>query len=383
MPFTVSAPGKVILFGEHAVVYGVPAIAGAVSLRTYCGVDNYESNDQVELDFPDVDLRFSIRVSEIPFNLAKEESSKDNSLNETLFEALTSTLDNWKLDSFSYKAALAFLYIYACIGPGAQGGYRFTVRSGLPIGAGLGSSAGFSVCLATAIMHIADRPLKKEELLHWSFMGECCIHGKPSGIDNAVAVYGGAVHFSRVQGKPASLVPYSNIPSTGLLLVDTHVPRMTSELVNHVSNIKKRWPRLFDSLMDTMKAVTLEADELLAHPLPVEDLTLKLGELASINHGMLVGLGVSHPALEEVRHATAELGLGNTKLTGAGGGGCAITLLHDDSVSIDALQSRLKGFNVIKTAVGGPGVGVCEVHSIPKSLEEFKALPWTYPFNKE
>lgn len=383
MPFAVSAPGKVILFGEHAVVYGVPAIAGAIDLRTFCAVDNCSPSDQVQLDFPDVNLQFTIHLADLPFDTEHVTSSYKPIFDEDRFQRLNSILKKWNLDSFSHKAALAFLYLYVHIGPRSKGGFRFVVRSGLPIGAGLGSSAGFSVCLAAAIMHTADNPLKVDEVLNWSFMGECCIHGKPSGIDNAVAVYGGAVYFRRGLESPADLIPYANLPSTGLLLVNTHIPRMTSELVDHVSNIKKRWPRLFHSLMNAMSAVTLEADELLKNHDSVKDLGQKLGELASINHGMLVGLGVSHPALEEVRHATADLGLGNTKLTGAGGGGCAITLLNSDEASTTDLQSRLEGFTVIKTSVGGPGVGTCVVDSIPQSVEEFKNLKWAHPFQAE
>lgn len=111
-----------------------------------------------------------------------------------------------------------------------------------------------------------------------------------------------------------------------------------------------------------MEAIAREAYNLMLRPFFDEDSKARLMELMRINHGLLVSLGVSHPNLERIKLYCDELKMGETKLTGAGGGGCAITLLKDDvdAETYEKLFAKFEqnGFETFRTTLGGKGVGL-------------------------
>lgn len=389
MVFTASAPGKIILFGEHAVVYGVPAIATSVALRTYVTVDRGDA--PVELRLPDLDLDVDISAEDLAAMPLYTPPAGDvpSTLDGAVHSGARALADKLLPGAGALRTAsvLAFLYLYATIyRPVSQAPVRFTVRSALPLGAGLGSSASLSVALAAALLRAsgtvtADTPAA--DVVHLatahSFLGECCIHGNPSGIDNLVAARGGAVYYQRRADGAAPLVrSYARVPEIRLLLTDTAVSRSTAELVARVRGVRERWPALFDALLAAFTQLVRDADALLAaadDPQLVE----KLAELAELNHGFLGTLAVSHPSLERVVAASKAANVGRTKLTGAGGGGCAITLLNDSATEAQCAAFRdLLGpeYRVFSTGVGGPGVAFAE--STAGSVEELQKLAWTY-----
>lgn len=155
-------------------------------------------------------------------------------------------------------------------------------------------------------------------------------------------------------------------PELPLLLVNTKQPRRTADEVAKVRNLLVNHEEITNLMLDTIDRITTEAHEIISHPdfspaAGSPSLT-RLGELIRINHGLLVSLGVSHPKLERIRELIDYSGIGWTKLTGAGGGGCSITLLKPN-VKEDALkelEDRLdaEGFEKYETTLGGPGVGV-------------------------
>ncbi|KAK9371194.1 ribosomal protein S5 domain 2-type protein [Lipomyces kononenkoae] len=386
-PFLVSAPGKVILFGEHAAVYGKPAIAAALSLRTFLLTSNNaaEFSDVVTLEFPDVELQYSWKIDSLPWNAVPKRSidtvRPPSELNNGLMEAIGQDLVA-DLSPLQRSAAVAFLYLYLCLCSPDMPGMTFSVRSTLPIGAGLGSSASVSVCLAAALCLLSGEvspPEKKEdsdsdfnaadyasiELIDaWAFLGERCIHGTPSGIDNAVASHGGAVMFQRMsKGNPNVRETMRNFPPLKLILIDSRQPRRTAVQVAYVAMLLQKHPLVTEPILDGIHALTSEAYKLLQMPKEKCDDAWEeqLRELVRVNHGLLVALGVSHPKLEAIKMATDELEIGETKLTGAGGGGCAITLVKKDveESRIFELKQRLEGhgFAVYETSLGGFGAG--------------------------
>ncbi|KAA8916506.1 hypothetical protein TRICI_001369 [Trichomonascus ciferrii] len=356
--YVVSAPGKVILFGEHSVVYGQPAIAAAVSLRTYLLVTEPRVEGYVTLDLPDTGMSKSWRISELPFvadgDVAREAGRLDHGLVERL-EPLLSDLEN----TYQHSASLAFLYLYCSMCTAHTPAHTYGARSVLPIGAGLGSSASYTVCVAGALLKaagLAGRADAADLINSWSFMGETCVHGNPSGIDNAVATRGGAVYFQREPKVAASFA----FPPLKLILTNTAIPRRTSDLVAGVGKLKDRLPAISQPLLDAMGEVAKEAYEILKTD--NDDVGQRLGELARINHGLLVALGVSHPVLEQVKCAADAVALGHTKLTGAGGGGCAITIVDDESKLTDELLASFskavpEPCEVFETVLGAQGVG--------------------------
>lgn len=356
--YVVSAPGKVILFGEHSVVYGQPAIAAAVSLRTYLLVTEPRVDGYVTLDLPDTKMSKSWKISELPFvdngDVGRVSGELDHKLVERL-EPLLSDLEN----TYQHSASLAFLYLYCSICTATTPAHTYGARSVLPIGAGLGSSASYTVCITGALLKASgqDAGSNVADLINsWSFMGETCVHGNPSGIDNAVATRGGAVYFQR---EPKVVKPL-DFPPLKLILTNTAIPRRTSDLVAGVGKLKDRLPAISGPLLNAMGEVAKEAYEVLKTDDRVE-VSHRLSELARINHGLLVAIGVSHPALEQVKSAADEVGLGQTKLTGAGGGGCAITIVNESKFTEERLTNFTKAVpepcEVFETVLGAEGVG--------------------------
>jgi mevalonate kinase len=424
-PFIVSAPGKTIVYGEHAVVHGKAAIAAAVSLRSYLLCTTLtKSKRTVTLKFTDIGLDHTWNIHDLPWAAFHHPSRKRKyydmvtSLDKELVEAMQPHIATVSPDADPHSrkiqqgAASCFLYLFLSLGAESSPGCVYALRSTLPIGQGLGSSASVSVCISTALLlqsralsgpHPDQQSKEAEEQLErinrWAFVGELVIHGNPSGIDNTVAANGHAALFQRKDySKPPSVNILREFPELPLLLIDTRQPKSTAAEVAKVGALKKKHPKVVEGILDSIDSIVRsvyeviektdfdtaseEKDEAIAH----------LGELMSVNHGLLTSLGVSHPRLERLRYLVDQAGVGWTKLTGAGGGGCAITLLkpqcrraHSQSdglngeagtespppspspeakSSLPAALSKLEhqleeeGFDEYATTLGGDGVGV-------------------------
>ncbi|KAL9630958.1 MAG: hypothetical protein Q9164_006151 [Protoblastenia rupestris] len=390
--FITSAPGKVIVYGEHAVVHGKAAIAAAISLRSYMLVTTLSKSQRIiSLQFPDIKLNHTWKIDELPWSVFANPSNKKayydlvTALDPDLVEALQPHLSTVSPNLSGEKkkihqaAASAFLYLFLSLGSQAFPGCIYTLRSTLPIGAGLGSSASISVCISSALLlqiralsgpH-PDQPLEEaetqvERINRWAFVGEMCIHGNPSGVDNTVAANGKAVLFKREDyTKPPKVLPLRNFPELPLLLVNTRQPRSTATEVAKVGALKTALPSVTDLILSAIDRVTESAFALVTSPNfshADTKTTQTLGSLMNINHGLLVSLGVSHPRLERIRELVDLVGIGYTKLTGAGGGGSTITLLKPDIQpgELNDLERKLdaEGFERFETTLGGDGVGV-------------------------
>lgn len=385
MSFYVSAPGKVILFGEHSAVYGKPAIAAALSLRAYLLVVPSQNPDEIVLEFPDIKLKHRWNLNSIPWGLLAEHlpvlEGKPAATDELVPEVLDQLADLLAdtESNLHYTACRCFLYLYVNLcGPNVKG-HHFCIRLTLPIGAGLGSSASTAVCLSSALAKLGNHILGASLKLHdvtprkdtpdaqfidaWSLMGEKCFHGNPLGIDNAVATHGGAVLYQRMKGpgNPSMRTSVRNFAALRLLLTNTKVPRLTAELVGGVAQINNKFPKLCGAILDAMEHLANDAYQLMLQP---EMDKQELASLVNINHGLLVALGVSHPSLEKIKIIADSHKIGATKLTGAGGGGCAITLLNEnaDAEKLQEVEKEFvaNGFETFTTMLGGKGVGMLE-----------------------
>lgn len=346
------------------------------------------------LEFPDIGFTHKWKLSDLPWDTAEKYHMDKPQPTDELVPEIVSELANALVDisnSVHYAAAYSFLYLYVCMLKRSSQGYRFTVRSTLPIGCGLGSSASISVCLAAALSllgnHVQCASLKATDankdnddsmfIDSWAFMGEKCIQGNPSGVDNAVATHGGAVMFQRTLGSaPSVRTTMRSFPPLRLLLTNTKVPRSSAKMVGNVGRLNQEYPKTTTSILDAIDSLTREGYNIMIKPFFNDSAKSRLSELFEINHGLLVALGVSHPALERVRILTDELKIGKTKLTGAGGGGCAITLVNDDAEE-GVIQELIKkyqslGFETYETTLGGKGVGYIEVSdSFPYTAQDF------------
>ncbi|KAI5955489.1 ERG12 [Candida theae] len=387
-PFIVSAPGKVIIFGEHSAVYGKPAIAAALSLRCFLLVTPSTDSNVIRLQFPDIELDHSWDKSSIKWDKIRQclKFDKNGSpippseLVPEIVDDLSDMLGGFESNNVHHLACFCFLYLYVCLCNSESPGMTFVVRSTLPIGAGLGSSASTSVCLSAALsrlggwikdprVHEGDTTPKQdipdlEFIDTWSLIGEKCFHGNPSGIDNAVATHGGAVMFQRSSepGKPSTRTNIRTLPPVKLLLTNTKVPKSTAKLVGGVGILAAKYNSIITPILESMGNLVQEAYRVMTHPNFGSEETAILRELVNINHGLLVGLGVSHPSLETVKLIGDEMKIGATKLTGAGGGGCAITLVNEDTqesvIGQAILEYERQGFESFETSLGGKGVGM-------------------------
>uniref|UniRef100_A0A4W6GAX1 mevalonate kinase n=1 Tax=Lates calcarifer TaxID=8187 RepID=A0A4W6GAX1_LATCA len=354
----VSAPGKAILHGEHAVVHGKVALAVSLNLRTYLQL-KATTTGKVCINLPNIDtfLCWSLCCVLLLITARREEVKLlDSELVRRLREFVGVT--NGNLDTGN-MATLAFLYIYLSLfGSGELPSLTVSVWSELPTGAGLGSSAAYSVCLAAALLcasgaihtplkeldHTARWCQEELELINsWAFQGEMIIHGNPSGVDNAVG---------------------------------TWVPRSTKVLVARVKDKINKFPSIMTPVLDSVDAISCTCEKVLSEmtcePITGEHYNI-LEELIDINQHHLNVMGVGHPALDTLCQVTLTRGL-HSKLTGAGGGGCGITLLRPETDAF-VVQSTVQdlrdcGFDCWETSIGGPGVQQHSPSSIKKEVLE-------------
>lgn len=387
----VSSPGKVILFGEHAVVHGVTALAASVSLRCYCLLEpRYDG--RLSLALPDLNIEHSWALDELPWDALPASVQAgdapidlDAKLLRRIVHAVEATQGGLTESDRSHASCIAFLYLYmVVVGEITQkaGGQSFTLRSLLPIGAGLGSSAAYSSSLAAALLHSQQKISLPQDskaisaataqiINRYSFLSEKVIHGNPSGVDNSVSVFGGCLAFTRPKA-PRNALKANDLKLLGnglgekrLLLTDTGVGRDTKSLVASVGKQLELEPERVDGILDEIQAIVDEATKLLSSG--GDEKTL--GKLISRNHELLVQLGVSHSSLETIRTTLSPLVVDSTefaldtKLTGAGGGGCAVTLLpssaNASAVQEEAVKTLTKlGMQCYPTTIGGAGVSL-------------------------
>lgn len=351
-PFLTSAPAKVILFGEHSAVYGKHAIAASIhSLRTYLYVTSTADN-AITLNFPDIKLYHTWESSSLSKIPSPSASIKiDDTIDQQVAEQIQNLIRESNIvDPLHTNAAFCFLYLYKCLIPNTSS-LKFTMVSTSPIGAGLGSSAAVSVALSYAMLQLANQQTNKKLINKWAFVGEKCIHGNPSGVDNLVSTHGGAILYKK--GTEAKLLDLSNNPLE-ILLTYTKVPRSTKTLVSNVRQLYEIYPDIITPVLDSMDSIACKASHILTQNEPDFQ---PIASLVDINQGLLQSLGVSHEAIAKICLLSEQLHIGPTKLTGAGGGGCTLTLIQD-STNLQKFKETLTntyGFDTIETQLGGDG----------------------------
>ncbi|XP_001929219.1 mevalonate kinase isoform X1 [Sus scrofa] len=380
----VSAPGKVILHGEHSVVHGKVALAVALNLRTFLRLQPHNSG-KVSLRLPNIGIQQTWDVARLQLlDTSFLEQGDLTEQVEKLKEVAGFSKDSTNHDCLAVPAFL-YLYLTICRSQRTLPSLDIAVWSELPTGAGLGSSAAYSVCLAAALLTACEEipnPLKDGEatgrwteenlelINKWAFQGERVIHGNPSGVDNAVSTWGGALRYQ--QGK---ISPLKRLPTLEILLVNTKVPRSTKALVASVRNRMLKFPEIIAPLLASMDAISLECERVLGEmaAAPALEHYLVLEELIDMNQHHLNALGVGHASLDQLCQVTTAHGL-HSKLTGAGGGGCGITLLRPDleRPEVEDTKQALTscGFDCWETSIGAPGVFVHMAASLDASVQQ-------------
>jgi len=265
--------GKLILAGEHAVVYGHPALAVAVDR----GVE--------------VELR---RIGGPTRTCATTRC--DARLTDALRRALEPT------------------------------GWEVSVRSDLPIGRGMGSSAAISVGRVRARAAVDGEHLDLDTVWTRAFAAEEAFHGTPSGLDQAVACRGGLLRY--LKGPPPVFVDLP-CPDLRIVVLDSGQAGDTRELVQAV---RSRRPDI-DPVLHAIGALVPQVEAALPDPAAV-------GELLTENHRLLQQLGVSTPTLDALVQLALDHGAHGAKLAGAGGGGVVIALAPEPDAIVRAAREQ-------------------------------------------
>jgi mevalonate kinase len=281
-----SAPGKVILFGEHAVVYGKPAIALPVT-EVQALVTAEPAPPGSGLTFVAYDLDESFPISTA-------------SHNDPLATAARLTLD--------HLAA-------------SEPDVTIFISSTIPIASGLGSGTAVSTALVRTLARFLGHTLETAQVSTLVYEVEKIHHGTPSGVDNTVVAYEEPIYFARNQPIKRLKV---HTPFT-LLIGDTGIRSSTKKVVASVRREWKREPAHYDALFDQIGDIVDEA----RRAIETGDINA-LGPMMDHNHEMLIELGVSSPELNDLVEAARFAGAIGAKLSGAGRGGNMIALVEDD-----------------------------------------------------
>jgi mevalonate kinase len=293
---TSSAPGKIILFGEHAVVYGRPALAVPVT-QVHADVEISDSSRAgIWIDAPDVNLHAELNT--LPTD-----------------HPLASVIHN-------------FLFL-SRISPFPQ--LNIKITSSIPVASGLGSGAAVTVALTRALSSHLKFPMTMEEVNAFAYEIEKLHHGTPSGVDNTVITYAKPVYF--IRGNPIETFSVG-APFT-IVIGDTGIPAPTKESVRDVRRLwegdQAKWERVFDEV----GSIVEEARR------AIESGTWNLlGAWMNENHRLLQQMTVSSSELDTLVSAALNAGALGAKMSGGGRGGNMIALVADGNA--EAVASALK-----------------------------------------
>jgi len=296
---TASAPGKIILFGEHAVVYGRPALAVPVT-QVHADVEVTDSpRAGIWIHAPDIALH--AELASLPPD---------------------------------HAVGAAIRSVFSALGVSPFPSLEIKITSTIPIASGLGSGAAVTVALLrtlssfitstslSASFHLSSfthPPLSLEEINSLAYDIEKLHHGTPSGIDNTVVTYARPVYF--VRGRPIETFKVG-APFT-LVIADTGIPAPTKESVGDVRKLweadKPKWEKVFDQIGEISEAARTAIER---------GKTDELGPLMDSNHALLQTLTVSSPELDHLTEIARKSGADGAKLSGGGRGGNLIALVE-------------------------------------------------------
>ena len=294
MTTTYSAPGKIYLFGEHAVVYGKRAVASAINLRTAVTV---------------------------------REASQTR---------IISSLGTTGIDYMVHP------YISRCIESLSVPAVSVMIDSDIPVGSGLGSSAAAVIATLGALNSEFGLGMTRAAIAEVGHAIEREVQGAASPTDTFVSTMGGTIMIT-----PGGVSPVSaklRLIDCDIVIGDTREFSSTKELVGNVGVLHERYPAVMNPIFDIIDSFAE-----VGVPLIEEGDYRGVGELMNINHGLLDAIGVGSAKLSALVYAARGAGAWGAKITGAGGGGC-IVALADDADAVASAVSDVGGHAIVTSA---------------------------------
>ena len=299
---TGSGKGKAILFGEHFVVYGLPALAAGIASETTAVIT---------------------RVRSFGWKLVDKRPAMPG-YKEKKYEEQKVSIDNIQkhLNIDTTKT-----------------GFQIDLGGDLVCASGIGASAASCVAIARALSEEYSLDLNDDQVNEAAYIGEKGYHGTPSGLDNTASTFGGLIWFERdLSGGPPKFEKLKLGKSANLVIASTGLTASTKVVVGDVKKKKDADPEWFDSisreynqLVNDAKAALIELD------------FEKVGELMNKNHEMLQQLTVSCKELDNLVKIARENGAIGAKMTGTGRGGNMIALAPDETTMEKIAEALKKG----------------------------------------
>jgi mevalonate kinase len=305
--FSASSPGKIILFGEHAVVYGEPAIAIPVFSTQAKAIINARIQGrpgEIWIEAPDISLSAPIDQLE---------------LDHPLRTAIQVVIGENDLDQ-----------VPSC---------NILITSDMPPSSGLGSSAAISISLIRAFSAFLGKRLSEEQVSDYAYEVEKIHHGTPSGIDNTVISHQKPVYYRK--GNPFEFLEIGE--EFSVLIVYSGISGNTKEAVEGVRERWQKEPDLYNQIFSRIGEITQAARGIIETGSPDQ-----LGALMTENHQLLQKIGVSSPDLDQLVLAAIEAGALGAKLSGGGLGGHIIALVKSDA---DYISEELLKKGAVSTLI--------------------------------
>lgn len=308
-----SAPGKLILFGEHFVVYGLPAIATAIESRTVAEV--YRARNYSLVD----------NRPETP-GYKKEKYDQQLDSIQRIFKAMGVV----------------------------ETKVRIVLGGDLVTASGVGASGASCSAIAAALSEEFKFNLYREKINEVAYEGEKGYHGTPSGIDNSCSTFGGFIWFKKDLASGKSMIkPIDSKISLSIVIGNTGITSNTTKVVEDVKKEKEKDPEKFKRIFENYMKIVEDAKAALEK----KDLNM-IGQLMNKNHTLLKEISVSCPELEELVDIALKNGALGAKLTGTGRGGLMIALVTNETKDKVASAIEKAGYKSEITTIGAEGVRV-------------------------
>ena len=304
--------GKTILFGEHFVVYGLPAIASALGTYTTANVEVVEGKGWTVDD-------------QRPATPGYKKMKYDEAM-----QSITNVIEHLKINVENQKLEITF-------------------AGDLIAASGVGASAAQCTSLARALNDTFSLNLDDEKVNHAAYEGEKAYHGTPSGIDNTASTYGGLIWFIKnLEGGKNTMDLLKSPKKMPLVIANSGITASTTEVVADVRSLKEENPKRFEKIFNEYNQLAIEAKRAL-----LEGDIITVAELMNKNHELLQEITVSGDINDKLVEIALNNGAIGAKMTGTGRGGLVISLVETEIIQENVAGAIEKaGYDAWKTMIG-------------------------------